>query len=92
MNLFSRSVTADLVQKAVLSLTRAITHKLQPYTVNVTMLFYKGLFADENMKSIVTGNHLSLCVREPTIWVPTRFDTNRAVQSQKMARGWKFWI
>ena len=36
--------------------------------------------------------HLSLCVRKPTIWVPTRSDTNRAVQSQKMARGWKFWI
>ena len=34
---------------------------------------------------------LSLCVRKPTIWVPTRSDTNRAVQSQKMVRGWKFW-
>ena len=22
---------------------------------------------------------MSLCVRKPTIWVPTRFDTNRAV-------------
>ena len=29
---------------------------------------------------------------QPTIWVPTRFDTNWAVQSQKMVRGWKFWI
>ena len=26
------------------------------------------------------------------IWVPTRSDTNRHVQSQKLARGWKFWI
>ena len=26
--------------------------------------------------------YLSLCVRKPTIWVPTRSDTNRAVQSQ----------
>ena len=26
------------------------------------------------------------------MWFPTRSDTNRAVQSQKMARGWKFWI
>ena len=24
--------------------------------------------------------HLSLCVRKPTIWVPTRYDTNRVVQ------------
>ena len=31
-------------------------------------------------------------MRKPTIWVPTRSDTNRAVQSQKMVRGWKFWI
>ena len=26
---------------------------------------------------------VSLCVRKPTIWVPKRSDTNRAVQSQK---------
>ena len=31
-------------------------------------------------------------MRNPTVWVPTRSDTNRAVQSQKMVRGWKFWI
>ena len=35
-------------------------------------------------------NNLSLCMRKPAIWVPTRFDTNRAVQSQKIVRGWKF--
>ena len=31
-------------------------------------------------------------MRKPTIWVPTRSDTNRAIQSQKMVRGWKFRI
>ena len=32
-------------------------------------------------------------VREKTNnLVPTRSDTNRPVQSQKMVRGWKFWI
>ena len=32
-------------------------------------------------------------MRKPTIRVPTRSDTNRAVlQSQKIVRGWKFWI
>ena len=31
-------------------------------------------------------------MRTPTIWVPTRSDTNQAVQSQKMVRGWNFWI
>ena len=30
-------------------------------------------------------------MRKPTIWVPTRSDTNRAVQSQIMVRGWTFW-
>ena len=35
---------------------------------------------------------MSLCVRKPIIRVLTRFDTNQAVQSQKMVRGWKFWI
>ena len=28
---------------------------------------------------------VSLCVRKPTIWIPTRSDTNRTVQSQKQA-------
>ena len=37
------------------------------------------------------GN-MSLCVRKPTIWVPTRSDTNQPVQSQKQARSLKFWI
>ena len=31
-------------------------------------------------------------MRKQTIWVPTRSDTNQAVQSKKMARGLKFCI
>ena len=31
-------------------------------------------------------------MRKPTIWFPTRSDTNQAVQLQKMARGLKFRI
>ena len=31
-------------------------------------------------------------MRKPTIWFMNRSDTNRAVQVQKMARYWKFWI
>ena len=42
--------------------------------------------------SIVLTIIMSLCVRKPTVWVPTWSDSNRAVQSQKMVRGWKFWI
>ena len=29
---------------------------------------------------------------EKTMWFPKMSDKNRAVQAQKMARGWKFWI
>ena len=35
---------------------------------------------------------MSHLVRKPTMWFANRSDTNRAVQSQKMVRGWKFWI
>ena len=31
-------------------------------------------------------------MRKPTFWFPTRFNTNQAVQLQKMARGLKVWI
>ena len=31
-------------------------------------------------------------MRKPTFWLPTRSDTNQAVQLQKMARGLKFGI
>ena len=31
-------------------------------------------------------------MRKPTLWFPTRSDTNQAVQLQKMARGLKFRI
>ena len=34
--------------------------------------------------------HISRIMRKLTIWFPTRSDTNRAVQAQKMARGWNF--
>ena len=35
---------------------------------------------------------LSHLMEKPTMWFPNRFDTNQAVQSQKMARSLKFWI
>ena len=40
--------------------------------------------------SIAWVNYMSRFVGKPTIWFPNRSDTNRPVQSQKMARGWKF--
>ena len=47
------------------------------------------------MHQIVKGvkvSILSLCMRKPAIWVPTRSDTNRAVQSKKQARSLEFRI
>ena len=41
---------------------------------------------------VYSNSDLSLCVRKPTIWVPTRSDTCRAVQSQKKVRSLKFRI
>ena len=50
------------------------------------------LHAGRFIPRIFIGNYeMSLCVRKPTILVPTRSETNEAVQSQKMVRGWKFW-
>ena len=34
---------------------------------------------------------MSRLVGKPTMWFPNRFNTNRAVQAQKMARSLKFW-
>ena len=36
--------------------------------------------------------YLSRLVGKPTMWFTNRPDTNRPVQSQKMARDWKFWF
>ena len=49
-------------------------------------------FSDLGLIPSPLERHRSLCVRKPTIWVLTRSNTNRALQSQKMVRGWKFWI
>ena len=35
---------------------------------------------------------MSHLVKKPTMWLPNRSVTNRAVQAQKMARDWKFWF
>ena len=40
----------------------------------------------------VNQDYMSRVMRKPTFWFSTRSDTNRAVQSQKTARGLKFRI
>ena len=44
---------------------------------------------DDHIILLCMFRKMSLCVTKPAIWVS---DTNQAVQAQKMARGWKFWI
>ena len=62
---------------------------------DVRLIWVKtGSHQDEinSWKSDDTANNMSLCVRKPTIWVSTRSDTNRPVQSQKNAGCLKFCI
>ena len=58
-------------------------------------------FVFANIKGL--GNQIESYVRDlqlemgrimgkQIMWFPNRFDINQAVQAQKMARGWKFWI
>ena len=74
----------------------AVARNFQEKKMDIwTFLLLAGMlhyFTRHCLISASVRKHLSLCVRKPTICVPTRSNTNRAVQSQKMARGWKFWI
>ena len=38
----------------------------------------------------VIKHRMSLCMGKPQFWFLNRSDTNQAVQTQQMARGWKF--
>ena len=38
------------------------------------------------------GEKMNCDTKIQTMLFPNRFDTNQAVQAQKVARGWKFWI
>ena len=50
--------------------------------------------SESSMIKVSLAQHinLSLCTRSQTSWVPTRPDTNRAVQSKKKSRSLKFRI
>ena len=41
-------------------------------------------------KMYIQEDYMSLVVRKPVFGISTRSDTNRAVHSQKMAKGLKF--
>ena len=89
---FALNVTSgsDVLQQYVSVVDRCFKeYKLHEY--------YKVTYYNNTIISLFTfwtdfSHQLSLCVRKPTIWVPTMSDTYRTVQSQKMVRGWKFWI
>ena len=52
----------------------------------------EGEYCDINNKLTKVKHQMSRLVGKPTMWFPNRSDTNWAVQAQKMARDWKFWI
>ena len=54
--------------------------------------FLWSLYGSGELPQSFCRYYLSLCMRKTTILVPTRSDTDRAVQSQKMVRGLKFCI
>ena len=53
------------------------------------IMFKAGLVLNLPIVSALR-HYLSLCMRKPTILVPTRSDKNRAVQSQRKVRSLKF--
>ena len=58
---------------------------------NIVFFGKVSFFSDRHKdRHLVHPAHMGLVVRKPGF--PTRSDTNRAVQSQKMARGFKFRI
>ena len=45
----------------------------------------------EECQACSNQQQMSRLMKKPT-WFSNSTDTNRAVQAQKLARGWKFWI
>ena len=75
--------------------------------INVPTLYYlahisvlhisRKIMMSENESAIITKSihykiDTSSLVGKPTMWFPNRSDSNRAVQAQKMAGDWKFWV
>ena len=62
---------------------------------NIRRNFYSCLIHRLRKKWVTDNLPLShgksRLVGKPAMWFPTRSDTNRPVQSQKMARSLKFW-
>ena len=46
----------------------------------------------QRVKTVIQRSYLSHVMRKPAFWFPTLFDTNQAMQLQKMARDLKFRI
>ena len=65
-----------------------------PFAKLVTSLYELLVFPFKKISVLLFQlfEYLSRVMRKPTFWFPTWSDTNPAVQSQKMAKGFKFWI
>ena len=51
-----------------------------------------AVYNDLLSPNLVACFQVSLCIRKPTIWVPTRYDTNQALHAQKNVTSLKFQI
>ena len=67
--------------------TLTADHYLVPH---IRLVFEKLVFEKEFCIQVL--KYISHLVGKPTMWFPNRFDTNRAVQAQKLAEGLKFRI
>ena len=47
-----------------------------------------SIISQKHSDEFIKFKHMSRLVGKPTMWFPNRSDTNEAVQSQKMVRGW----
>ena len=66
-------------------------HKYNYYLTNKRALIKSLTFHFIFSKTYFScQSNLSRVMRKPTFWLPTRSDTNQAVQLPKMARGLKF--
>ena len=77
--LISSAVTAQLICIFVFAYAK------KRFSHDVAHFMYKSY-------KYATSKYVSLVVRKPVFWFPTWSDTNQAVQLQRMARGFKFWI
>ena len=76
----------DVVHSFKLSAVCLRTSLVDSSEITLSMKGYMRSYRAQMLKEICR------IMRKPTVWFPSRFDTNPAEQAQKMTRGWNVWI